>query len=65
MYTLTINYLDGTTTVDSYETFPQVQKHIKFIDRLVDSLEVRYQVESDELTEEFNGDESSHSSWGI
>lgn len=66
MYILTINYLDGTISVDSCSTFLEVQGKISSIDRLVDSLEMYYQVEADEEPiEDSNIDETSHLSWGI
>ena len=60
MYILTINYLDGTTSVDSCSIFLEVQEKIGSIDRLVDSLEVNYQVEAEkERIEKSPGDETS------
>ena len=64
MYILTINYLDGSETINSYETFPQVQKHISSIDKLVETVHMFF--ENQELEDlDSNLDESSHNSWGI
>ena len=64
MYHLTINYLDGSTTVVSLETFEQIKQRINDIDKLVDSIDMRY--ESDTLLEDVPDiDETSHLSWGI
>ena len=63
MYVLTIKYLDGSESINSYETLPQVKEHINSIDRLVDSIDMYF--DTKEPIEEYNGDETSHNSWGI
>lgn len=63
MYILTIKYLDGSDTINFYETFPQVKEKINTINKPVESIDMYF--ESPENLDPSNIDETSHLSWGI